>query len=150
MKKFQFRLDTVLNYKQQVLDSLQNEYSLLLQQVQQQKDLLNQSQKKYTDLNQEFRQVEAEGITIAEALRYENGLRFLEQEIQKEEKLLQQYQNRAEEKRLQVVAARQDMMSLEKLKDKKRRDYQKDLQKQEEQFMDELASTNKVMASGTF
>ena len=150
MKKFQFRLDTVLNYKQQVLDSLQNEYSLLLQQVQQQKDLLNQSQKKYTDLNQEFRQVEAEGITIAEALRYENGLRFLEQEIQKEEKLLQQYQNRAEEKRLQVVAARQDMMSLEKLKDKKRRDYQKDLQKQEEQFMDELASTKKVMASGTF
>ena len=46
-----------------------------------------------------------------------------------------------------MVAARQETASLEKLRDHKLEDYQKMVQKQEEQFIDELVSTTRVMAS---
>lgn len=36
MKRFQFSLNTVLSYKQQVLEELQNEHGQLLYQVRQQ------------------------------------------------------------------------------------------------------------------
>ena len=147
MKKFQFSLDTVLRYKRQVLESLQNEYAVAARRVREQEALLRQTEGRYRDLNQEFREAAAEGITIADAMGYESGLRVLEKEIQAQEKRLRQLQDEAEEKRLKMVAARQETASLEKLRDHKLEDYQKMVQKQEEQFIDELVSTTRVMAS---
>ena len=147
MKKFQFSLDTVLRYKLQVLESLQNEYAVAAQRVREQEALLRQTEGRYRDLNQEFREAAAEGITIADAMGYESGLRVLEKEIQAQEKRLRQLQDEAEEKRLKMVAARQETASLEKLRDHKLEDYQKMVQKQEEQFIDELVATTRVMAS---
>ena len=147
MKKFQFSLETVLRYKEQVLESLQNEYAAAAQRVREQGALLRQTEGRYRDLNQEFRTAAEEGITIADAMGYETGLRVLEKEIQAQEKRLRQLQEEAEEKRLKMVAARQETASLEKLRDHKLEDYQKMVQKQEEQFIDELVSTTRVMAS---
>ena len=132
MKRFQFSLNTVLSYKQQVLEELQNEHGQLLYQVRQQELVLQAAEERYRGLNLEFRQ--------AEALRYESGLRFLEDEIQREAKRLREYEAAAEEKRRQVVAARQDTASLEKLKDKKWEDYQKQVQKGEELLIEELVT----------
>ena len=128
MKRFQFSLNTVLSYKQQVLEELQNEHGQLLYQVRQQELVLQAAEERYR------------GLTIAEALRYESGLRFLEDEIQREAKRLREYEAAAEEKRRQVVAARQDTASLEKLKDKKWEDYQKQVQKGEELLIEELVT----------
>ena len=144
MKKFQFNLDTVLSYKQQVLDNLQNEHSVLLQRVRRQEEL----EADYAALNREFRQAEREGITIADARAYEMGLRAQERTIQAEQKRLEQFRAEAERKREQVVAARQETAALEKLKDKKMEDYRKMVQKGEEQFIDELVSTVRVMNAG--
>ena len=138
MKRFQFSLNTVLSYKQQVLEELQNEHGQLLYQVRQQELVLQAAEERYRGLNLEFRQAETEGLTIAEALR--SGLRFLEDEIQREAKRLREYEAAAEEKRRQVVAARQDTASLEKLKDKKWEDYQKQVQKGEELLIEELVT----------
>ena len=71
MKRFQFSLNTVLSYKQQVLEELQNEHGQLLYQVRQQELVLQAAEERYRGLNLEFRQAETEGLTIAEALRYE-------------------------------------------------------------------------------
>lgn len=147
MKKFQFSLDTVLDYKQQVLDGIQNEYSALLLQVRRQEERLHREQQNYIELNQEFRQATSQGITVAVALNYENGLRFFEKRIAEEERLLAECQKKAEEKRKQLVAARQDTSSLEKLKEKKKEAYVKQVQKMEEQFIDELVSASRLTTS---
>ena len=147
MKKFQFSLDTVLDYKQQVLDGIQNEYSALLLQVRRQEERLHREQQNYIELNQEFRQATSQGITVAAALNYENGLRFFEKRIAEEERLLAECQKKAGEKRKQLVAARQDTSSLEKLKEKKKEAYVKLVQKMEEQFIDELVSASRLTTS---
>ena len=128
MKRFQFSLNTVLSYKQQVLEELQNEHGQLLYQVRQQELVLQAAEERYRGLNLEFRQAETEGLTIAEALRYESGLRLASRWIS------------SSRKRRQVVAARQDTASLEKLKDKKWEDYQKQVQKGEELLIEELVT----------
>ena len=90
MKKFQFNLDNVLDYKQQVLENLQNEHSVLLQRVRRQEELIAGLEADYAALNQEFRQAEREGITIADARAYEMGLRAQEKTIQAEYRRLEQ------------------------------------------------------------
>ena len=84
MKRFQFGLDTVLQYKRQVLDGAQNEYAEVIQRVRQQERRLREAEARHRSLNQQFRRAEAEGITIADAMGYEMGLRMLEGEIQRE------------------------------------------------------------------
>lgn len=148
MKKFQFPLDTVLGYKQQVLENLQNEHSVLVRRVREQESLIAGLEADYAALNREFRQAEREGMAIARARAYELGLRAQERTIQTEYKRLAQLQAEAERKREQVVAARQETAALEKLKDKKLEDYRKMVQKGEEQFIDELVSTVRVMNAG--
>lgn len=65
-----------------------------------------------------------------------------------EAKRLREYEAAAEEKRRQVVAARQDTASLEKLKDKKWEDYQKQVQKGEELLIEELVTAARARTGG--
>ena len=46
MKRFQFSLNTVLSYKQQVLEELQNEHGQLLYQVRQQELVLQAAEER--------------------------------------------------------------------------------------------------------
>ena len=81
MKKFKFSLDTVLSYKQQVLEALQGEHALALAAVRAQEELLEDLWQGYRDYNAEYRQRAEEGLPLTEALMYQNGLRAAEQEI---------------------------------------------------------------------
>lgn len=148
MKKFQFSLDHVLDYKQQVLEGLQNEHAILMQRVRSQEELVGELWQRYWSCNRELREAEITGMTVAEAMRLESGLRFWEKEIEKNERLLEEYRRAAEDKRRQVVAARQDTASLEKLKDKKHQAYQLEVQKGEERFIEELVAAQRAMSAG--
>ena len=96
MKKFHFSLDTVLGYKQQVLDSLRTEHAALLKQVADQEKVIAQLVRRHQDLNALFRQEEREGVTIAQAKTYEMGLRVLEQQIKAETERLKKLEQAAE------------------------------------------------------
>lgn len=148
MKNFKFSLDSVLGYKQQVLDELQNEYAILTDRVRRQELKLAQTKEAYRSCNQEFRSAEAEGITIAEALRFENDLRFWEKEVEQNTQQLLAFQQEAEEKRAQMILARQDTASLEKLREKKHTTYLKEVEKSEEIFIEELVAAQRVMSAG--
>ena len=147
MKKFQFSLESVLGYKQQVLESLQNEHAILIQKMRQQEERLRQMEESYRAWNEEFRQAEMEGITVAEVMRYESGLRFWEKEIAQQRQTVLQCQQEVEQKRRQVVAARQETASLEKLREKKWEEYRKAVQKGEELFIEEVVAAQKAMAA---
>lgn len=147
MKKFQFTLDGVLGYRQQVLESRQNEYAKFLVEVRQQQDRVDDATERYHSLNQRFHEQAADGITAADALGFENGLRVLEAEIAREMRTLEELEIKAEEMRAQVLQAHMDTAVLERLKDKKLDAYQKEVQKSDEQFIDELVSTERVMKS---
>lgn len=149
MKKFHFTLETVLDYKQQVLSSLQSEHGAILAQLRQQETILEELELQYHQTDQEFAQRKMEGINIVDALGFEQYLRAMERKLQSEHQRLEQIKHQEEAKRNEVVAAKQDTSSIEKLKEKKLDLYRKEVQKSEEAFVEDFVSTARVMASAS-
>ena len=147
MKKFRFSLETVLDYKQQVLDALQKEHGVIMAQVKEQEEYLAGLEADYRDMDAEFCQRKLEGITILDAMRYEQYLRAMERQIQQAVYRMEELRRQEEAKRLEVVAAKQDTSSIEKLKEKKLDSYNKAVQKSEEAMIDEFVSTTRAMAA---
>ncbi len=147
MKKFKFSLDVVLVYKQQVLEALRGEHAAAIAAVRAQEDLLEQTWQQYRDYDAEYTQRKESGITISDAMAYQIGLRALEIDIQQATEKLQQLKKTEEKKREQVVEAKKECSSLEKLREKKLDVYHKTLQKDEEQRIEEFVSAYGVGSS---
>ena len=147
MKKFRFSLETVLDYKQQVLDALRVEHGAILAQVRAQEDVVDGLETDHREVDSEFSQRKLEGITIVDALSYEQYLRALERQIQTERRKLEILRRKEEQKREQVVEARKETATLEKLREHKLDDYHKAEQKEEEQRIEEFVSTARAMAA---
>ena len=147
MKKFKFSLDSVLSYKQQVLDALKGEHAEILAQVRAQEDVLDAAWQEYRECNAEYSQRKAEGMTITDALVYQNGLRVLERNIQRETDKLEELRRKEEKKRQEVVDAKIDTSSIEKLKEHRLEDYVKAVQKDEEKLIDEFVISAQARAN---
>ncbi len=141
MKKFKFSLDTVLSYKEQVLDALKGEHATILVKVREQEDYLEGLWSKYRAYNAEYSQRKIEGMTILDATIYQSGLRHMEDVIQQETERLEALRKEEEAKRQEVVEAKKDTASLDKLKEKKLDLYNKSVQKAEENLIDEFVSS---------
>ncbi len=147
MKKFRFSLETVLDYKQEVLSALQTEHATVLARVHAQEELLEELENYYRELDAEFTERKLEGITILDAMQYEQYLRATERQIEEAVEILKQLQAEAEAKRLEVVEAKKDTSSIEKLREKKLDSYNKAVQKSEELIIEEFVTTARVMAA---
>jgi len=147
MKKFKFPLDTVLNYKQQVLDALRGEHGAILAKVHEQEEILDAVWERYHSCNDEYRERKLTGLTISEATFYQTGLRALEIEIQRETDRLKELKKLEEKKREEMVEAKKETASLEKLREKKLEQYQKAVQKGEEALIEEFVSTTRLIST---
>ncbi|MDE6837468.1 MAG: flagellar export protein FliJ [Acutalibacter sp.] len=146
MKKFKFQLGTVLRYKNQVLDIRLAEHGSALAAVRRQEAVLEQARQNRIACEEEYRRKKAEGITIADSMKYETGIEVLERRVQREAGLLKELQKAEEEKRQLLVEARQETQSLEKLKDIKRGEYDAAVAKAEEKEIDDLVMARRSAA----
>ena len=144
MKKFKFSLSTVLSYKQQVLDALQAEHAAVIAEVHAQEKKIQQLQDEYNAFAEEYRRRCQEGMDIREAVGHQAKLRARERELEQENLLLQQVRKKEEAKRAEVVEAKKETSSLEKLRDKKRTEYNAAMAKDEEKFIDEFISSQRA------
>ena len=85
-------------------------------------------------------------MKINEIHTYENYLDSLRIKIQKKRELLAVLQEQEEAKRNEVVEAKKETSSIDKLKERKRFEYEKEVQKQEEHFIEEFVTTRDAMA----
>ena len=145
MKKFRFSLETVLEYKQQVLETLQTEHGAILARVREQEQHIEELEAAYRALSHEFNSRKAEGLTILDAIKYEQYLRSSERQIEEAYEHLRQLQKQAEKKRAEVVEAKKETSSIEKLREKKLEGYNKAIQKSEEALIDEFVTTKRIM-----
>ncbi len=145
MKKFRFSLETVLEYKQQVLETLQTEHGAILARVREQEQHIEELEAAYRALSHEFNRRKAEGLTILDAIKYEQYLRSSERQIEEAYEHLRQLQKQAEKKRAEVVEAKKETSSIEKLREKKLEGYNKAIQKSEEALIDEFVTTKRIM-----
>ena len=147
MKKFKFSLETVLDYKDQMLNSLRNEHGIILAAIREQEDVLDRIWDRYREYNEEFCERKRTGMTAMDAVMYQSALRAQELEIQRETEKLEQLRTEEEKKRNEVVEAKKETASLEKLRERKLDHYNKEIQKAEEQRIEEFVVTQRIMCS---
>ena len=147
MKKFSFSLETVLDYKNQALDALRMEHGAIMAQVRAQEKVIEDLEEEHRQSDADFTQRKMEGINILDAMSYEAYLRSLERKLQEEYRKLERLRRREEEKRTQVVEARKETATIEKLKEHKLEDYRKAEQKDEEKRIEEFVSAARAIAA---
>ena len=147
MKKFRFSLETVLDYKNQALDALRAEHGAILAQVRAQEQLIEDLETEHRQADDDFTQRKLEGINVLDAMSFEQYLRSLERKLQEEYRKLDRLRRREEDKRAQVVEARKETATIEKLREHKLEDYRKAVQKSEETMIEEFVSTTRAMAA---
>ena len=146
MKRFQFQLESVLDFKQQSLDALMVELNTAQAQAAAQQRVYDEAVRRLEDFDTACAEKKSMGMTIVEAMECEVSQRVLAQRIKREEEKLELYRRDAERKRQQVVEARKETHSLEKLKEVRRSEYDKALAKAEEKSLDDLTAARRVQA----
>ena len=138
MKKFKFQLDTVLRYKTQVLDIRLAEHGTALANVRRQEGVLERAISNRMACEDEYREMKQQGLTIADAMKYETGIEVLQRTVQRETDKLRELRKIEEQRRAALVEAKQETQSLEKLKEMKRGEYDSMVAKAEEKEIDDL------------
>ncbi len=140
MKRFRYGLETVLDYKGQVLDNLRSEHARIVQRVNQKQNEIRQLKHKLVEYEEEFDQTKRTGTSIENYLLYEMCIGKMEQTIDEEKERLKTLQKREEKKKEEVVEAKIDTSKFEKLKERQWNAYRKDEQKAEETFVEEFVT----------
>ena len=144
MKKFKFSLETVLRYKNQILEDLKREHGIILLELAEKEAEIRDLEQNWVDENNEFNQKKLTGITAPDAMSYKYHLKVVENKIKDEYKNLEEIQKREEEKRQQVVNANIETSILEKLKEKRIAEYEFLERKEMELFIEEFVANKRA------
>ena len=145
MKKFFFSLDTVLKYKEQILENLRSEHARILMDVRECEQRIEQLEEDRYSWGKELDASRRKGVTINEIRTYENYIEALRLKIGREKIRLAELRQKEEEKKNEVVEAKKETSTIEKLKERKFEEYKKQGQKEEEIFIEEFVSTKNAL-----
>lgn len=140
MKKFKFSLSTVLNYKTQLLDDLKKEHALMLAGIRAKEEEIAFMENGCAMVNGDYNAKKLDGLCSPDALSYEAHIRLLRKKIKEQKLILKELIEQAEHKQRQIIEAKKEVASYEKLREKHLEQYIKLEQKSEETFIDEFVS----------
>ena len=140
MKKFSFKLEPVLKYKNDTLEALRNEHAKILQRIVQQEEKIESMENSRNACAAEFDGKKLTEITPMEAINYQNYLQQQNVLINREYGVLQGIRKEEEAKKNEVLEARKESMIIEKLKEINLEEYRKVEAKAHEAFIEEFVS----------
>jgi len=144
VKQFKYRLETVLDYKTQVLDNLKSEHAVIIQSVNQKQEEIRGLNRELTGIESEFDRTKEAGATIQNYRLFDMCIVRMEEIIDQEKQRLKVLRKKEEEKKQEVIIAKVDTSKFEKLKDKKYKEYQKEAAKADETFIEEFVSNTSL------
>lgn len=144
MKQFKYRLETVLDYKTQVLDNLKSEHAVIIQSVNQKQEEIRGLHRELTGIESEFDRTKEAGATIQNYRLFDMCIGRMEEIIDEEKERLKVLRKQEEAKKQEVITAKVDTSKFEKLKDRKFKEYQKEAAKADETFIEEFVSNTSL------
>ena len=144
MKKFQFTLQKLMDFRQQELDRQKNTLSVLqadLQRIYEEKDELSRKVVQFSEELEEVCRSGAQAYEISVRKRY---IVTLQQEIHARALNAARKQEEINKQLGIVVEATKDVRTLEKLEEKQLEDYKAAAVKENEQFIEEFVSGQSI------
>ena len=143
MRRFHFQLEKVLDYKNQILDNLVGEEAAIMAKIREKEEILAGLDKEYEDCCKILNEKQKNGMDAMSMHIYENYLDTLGFRIRNAKQDLELLQRQEEIKRQQLLEAKKESTSLEKLKERRLEEYQIGFQKQMEKEIEEYISNNR-------
>ncbi len=140
MKKFQFTLQKLMDFREQELDRQKNTLSALRGELVKIEDATAELRRKVFSESQELERICAEGAQAYEISMRKRYIVTLQQEIHQKEAQAIQKKAEIEAQLGVVVEATKDVKTLEKLEEKQLEEYKALETKENEQFIEEFVS----------
>ncbi|MDP4179484.1 MAG: flagellar export protein FliJ [Bacillota bacterium] len=140
MAKFFFKLQPLLNIKTQLENNAKNELGKAVQKLEEEKDRKKQLEnyrQKYID---DFGEKSGKGMRVEKLKEYTAYISHLAHKIEAQNKNIKEASENVDKHREELVAIVKEIKILEKLKEKKYKEYLNELQKDEQKVIDELVS----------
>lgn len=147
MKKFQFSLGKLLDYKDQVLDKEKNELAVLNGQRAQAYSDKEALQRKLKEAQDDFNRQAAKGMSAMQMTLFTGYHKSLRMQIEDAERAIVEIEKSVEKQTKVVTEASKDVNSLEKLREKQLSDYNFQAAKAEELFIEEYVSSSAIRAA---
>ncbi len=147
MKKFQFSLQKLMDFREQELDRQKNTLSMLqadLRRIQEAREVLLD---KVEEQSEQLDRVCRMGAVASEIAMRKRYIVTLQQEIHLKEQQAVLKQQEIEKQLGVVVEATKDVKTLEKLEEKQLEEYNHQVGKENEQFIEEFVSGQTVRAA---
>jgi flagellar export protein FliJ len=142
-KKFVYRLQKILEFKEKKEEEEGKKLNALLQMEIQEKEKLALLKQKLLDTQATLRAKQANGTLNVEELRYYPGhIKNIEGQIKNQELRLQELAIRIREQRNALMKAAQERQVYQKHKEKCREEWQAEIDMAEAIMLDELATLN--------
>lgn len=142
MKRFEFSLNKLKGYKQQVLDREKNDLAHLRRQQMQYIEEKNALEEKLRRSNDEFCEKSAQGMTIMQVTTFKGYHHSLSRQIKELELSIEKMEVKVQKQLSVVIEATKEVSSLEKLEDKQLEEYNFKVAKAEEQFIAEYVTNS--------
>ncbi|MDE5859837.1 MAG: flagellar export protein FliJ [Oscillospiraceae bacterium] len=140
MKRFEFSLNKLMGYKQQILDREKNNLAHLRRQQQQYIDEKNELEERLRRSSIEFQEKMAAGMTVLQVSTFKGYHQSLAAQIRELEDSIEKMEEKVQRQLKVVVEANKEVSSLEKLEDKQLEEYNFKVAKAEEQFIEEYVT----------
>ncbi len=144
MKKFQFTLQKLMDFREQELDRQKNTLSALRGELVKIEEATAELRRKVFSESQELERICAEGAQAYEISMRKRYIVTLQQEIHQKEAQAVQKRVEIEAQLGVVVEATKDVKTLEKLEEKQLEEYKALETKENEQFIEEFVSNASV------
>ena len=139
MKKFQFRLATLLKVREREEDLAKKELAEAYMELEKVIEAIAQLESERQSADDERKTLHCTAANLAEYADYLDGLRAKITEQQDE---MLRLRNVVETKRQVLVLARQKVKALEKLRERRYNQWEEELNRQEQVFLDEVGTTS--------
>ena len=146
VKKFAFALDKVLEFKRQYENGIRNEHAAIMHEIKIQEEAFRELSDKDVEIRLQMKQEQEIGCQILRIHTYENSLEYFKGEMFRVTQRIKALKVKEEKKRKELIAAKTDTTSLDKLKEKKLEEYNKEVQKEQEQLVEEFVNHGLIIA----
>jgi len=144
MRRFKFKLENVLKYRLTLESLAKNAYSEALHALNKEKNQLRELQKTKDDLMQAYN-IKAGSVIHPDTLtfisKYTSQLLIL---IERQNNIIKEKENILNKKFQEWNKTRKDVKVIERLKEKKWKEYLKEADKEDQKFQDEIFIAKKI------
>ncbi len=142
LKSFNFTLDKVLGYREQVLDLEKNSLAIEVAKENTLLSAIEKTQRNIDEQSEHLKKLMSEGTSIINVRQHSNQIDGLKKTLKQQKFQLVEQQKLVEKQRGIVVKANQDFTILEKLKDRKYSEHLYESLKEENSRIEEIVITN--------